>query len=394
MILRLRLSRWALGVLAAASTSLGGLLCGTPPGADANRGGGPSCCAVDEPATTPAAPTAADTSARPRTIPDTALIDQHGRPVRFYTDLVKGRVVAINFIFTECRTICPTLGMNFGELRRLLGGAPVQLISVSLAPSQDRPARLAEWADRYGSGPNWTLVTGEKPEVDSLLKSLGAFVVDKKDHSPLLLLVDDRTGIWRRLDGFTDPQKVAREIRALARAGEAASAGDDPRGRSYFTDVPLVNQYGETMRFYSDVLRGKVVVIHVFFGECSGSCPSMLATYQKLQAHLGDRLGRNVHLVSLTVEPERDRWQVLGERAARLQVRRGWYLLTGTEENVGLALRKLGQAVERREEHSNLFIVGNEPTGLWKKVQGLAPAEQIIEVIDGVIADRGGDARP
>ncbi len=150
-----------------------------------------------------------------------------------------------------------------------------------------------------------------------------------------------------------------------------------------------MNQYGESMRLYSDLLRGKVVVIHVFFSKCSNTCPLMLATYQKLQDHLGDRLGRDVHLISLTVNPENDRWEALRDHAARLKVRRGWYFLTGSSDDVGLALRKLGLAVSRREEHSNLFIVGNEPTGLWKKVQGLAPAEQIITILDGVVADQG-----
>jgi protein SCO1/2 len=333
-------------------------------------------------------------STRPRTIPDAALIDQHGRPVRFYTDLVKGRVVIINFIFTRCQTICPAMGVNFGQLQRVLGDQPVQLISVSLDPVNDRPAQLDEWAKRYGAGPNWTLLTGEKPVVDALLKALGAFTAEKSNHSPLILLGDDRSGTWTRLDGYTAPEKVAGKVRDLARAGDdstakATSADAEPRGQSYFTDVPLVNQYGETMRLYSDVLRGKVVVIHVFFCKCNNTCPLMLATYQKLQDHLGDRLGRDVHLVSLTVDPENDGWQALGDQAARLKVHRGWYFLTGTRENVSFALRKLGQAVDRREEHSNLFIVGNERTGLWKKVQGLAPAEQIFEIVDGVIADQG-----
>jgi cytochrome oxidase Cu insertion factor (SCO1/SenC/PrrC family) len=405
MISRFLFSRWAFGASLAASASLVGLLWSARPAADGPLGGEPSCCAIDAPGTdlpddvTPApspalAAKADDGLFKPPTIPDVTLLDQHGRTVRFYTDLVKGRVVAINFMFTRCQTICPALGVNFGQLQSLLDGRPIQLISVSLDPLNDRPAQLAEWAKRYGAGPNWTLVTGEKPEVDALLKALGAYTADKSSHSPLILLGDDNSRTWRRLNGFTAPETVGREILSLARAGRdapstSASPDDDARGRRYFTDVPLVNQYGETMRFYSDLLRGKVVVIHVFFSKCSNTCPLMLATYQKLQDHLGDRLGRDVHLISLTVDPENDGWEALRDHAARLGVRRGWYFLTGSSEDVGLALRKLGMAVARREEHSNLFIVGNEPTGLWKKVQGLAPADQIIPILDGVVADQG-----
>jgi protein SCO1/2 len=113
----------------------------------------------------------------------------------------------------------------------------------------------------------------------------------------------------------------------------------------------------------------------------------MLATDQKLQEHLGDRLGRDVHLISITVDPSHDQWESLKDYASRLKARPGWYLLTGSPENVELALGKLGQSVNRREEHSNIFIIGNERTGLWKKVQGLAPSEQVITILDGVIAD-------
>jgi cytochrome oxidase Cu insertion factor (SCO1/SenC/PrrC family) len=362
------------------------------------------CCVVDgsspdvvadaRPAQAVAKPTI-ESPSRPLIIPDTTLVDQHGRAVRFYTDLVKGRVVAINFIFTKCQTICPALSATFGQLQRLVEDRPVHLISVSLDPVNDRPAQLADWARRFEAGSHWTLVTGEKPDVDALLKALGAFTADKTNHSSLILIGDDRTATWRRLSGLTAPERIKEAIEALPRTQDnppapPAAPASPTRGQRYFTDVPLVNQYGETMRLYSDVLRDKVVVIHVFFSECKNTCPLMLATYQKLQDHLGDRLGRDVHLVSMTVDPEHDRWEALGDYCGRLKVRRGWYFLTGSAEDVEFALRKLGQAVDRREEHSNLFIIGNEPTGLWKKVQGLAPAEQIIEFLDGVIADRGG----
>ena len=329
------------------------------------------------------------------TIPDTPVIDHRGRPLRFYSDLVKGRVVAIDFIFTRCQTICPALSVVFGQLQRLAGDRPVQLISVSIDPVDDRPAQLAEWARRFGAGPNWTLVTGDKPDVDGLLKALGGFVADKNSHTPLILVGDDRTGTWRRLSGVTPAEQVRDAIESVARKGDKADRQpverdvEDPPARRYFTDVPLVNQYGETMRLYSDVLRGKVAVAHVFFSGCGNTCPVMLATYQKLQDHLGDRLGRNVHLVSLTVDPDNDGREALADYAGRLKARRGWYLLTGSADNVQLALRKLGQDVNRPDEHSNIFLIGNERTGLWKKVQGLAPADQIIAVLDGVIADLG-----
>jgi cytochrome oxidase Cu insertion factor (SCO1/SenC/PrrC family) len=400
MISRLLCIRWAAAAALAIAASLGGLAWKARHASGPAGDREPSCCTITGPESADPGARITDEAAaiaprRALTIPDTPMVNHNGRPVRFYSDLVKGRVVAIDFIFTRCQTICPSLSVVFGQLQRLLGDRPVHLISVSIDPVNDKPAQLAEWARRFGAGPNWSLVTGEKPDVDGLLKALGGFVADKNSHSPLVLVGDDRTGTWRRLAGITPAEQIKDAIASVARKGDQAPAGPDATevadtpARRYFTDVPLVNQYGETMRLYSDVLKGKVVVINVFFSKCGNTCPVMLATYQKLQDHLGDRLERDVRLISLTVDPDNDSWRSLGDYAGRLKARRGWYFLTGSGEAVELALKKLGQAVNHREEHSNIFLIGNDRTGLWKKVQGLAPADQIIAVLDGVVADRG-----
>ena len=170
------------------------------------------------------------------TIPDTPMVDQNGRRVRFHTDLVKGRVVAINFIFTRCQTICPTLSTIFGQLQPMDSDRPVQLISISVDPVNDQPAQLAEWARDIGAGPNWTLVTGEKPDVDDLLKALGAFVADKISHTPLILIGDDRTGTWRRLSGITPAEQIKDAIDAVAGRGTRADAAPTPADRGSTSD--------------------------------------------------------------------------------------------------------------------------------------------------------------
>ncbi len=161
------------------------------------------------------------------TIPDTLLVDQDGREVRFYSDLVRGRVVAMNFIFTTCTTICPPMGANFSKLQMMLGdqvGRDFEMISVSVDPAVDTPHRLAAWAEKFDRAPGWTLVTGSKPDVDELLKALKVFTPDKTDHSPILLLGDDATGRWTRAHGLASPTKIAEMITDLipvASEGEA-----------------------------------------------------------------------------------------------------------------------------------------------------------------------------
>lgn len=157
-------------------------------------------------------------------IPDVTLIDQDGRKVRFASDLVAGKVVAVSFIFTTCTTICPPLGATFGKLRRLLGsraGSSVQLISVSVDPLNDTPARLKAWAANFGGGPGWTLLTGPKPEVDRLLRALQAYTPNFGDHSPLILLGNAATGTWERTSGLAPAAEItARLVRLGAPPAE------------------------------------------------------------------------------------------------------------------------------------------------------------------------------
>jgi protein SCO1/2 len=157
---------------------------------------------------------------------------------------------------------------------------------------------------------------------------------------------------------------------------------------NYFSDVELINQDGEKVRFYSDVLKNKVVVINTFFTTCTGICPPMNRNFEKIQEALGDRLGKEAFLVSISVDPETDTPTRLKEYSRRFHARPGWMFLTGKKENVEWALYKLGQYVETKDEHTSVFIIGNEPKGLWKKAMGLAKAEELIKIVEDVINNR------
>jgi protein SCO1/2 len=156
-------------------------------------------------------------------IPDVPLVDQDGRPVHFYSDLVKGRVVAMSFIFTSCTTICPPIGANFARLQKLLAGRDVQLISISVDPAVDNPERLKAWAGKFGAGPGWTLVTGDRDEVVRLLKALGVYTAAVSDHSPLVLLGNDAGHRWTRAYGLTAPARLAELIDQLSDARKPAA---------------------------------------------------------------------------------------------------------------------------------------------------------------------------
>jgi protein SCO1/2 len=156
----------------------------------------------------------------------------------------------------------------------------------------------------------------------------------------------------------------------------------------YFTDVVLLNQNGEQMRFYSDLLQGKVVIINSFFGTCRDSCLPMNRNLERVQQALGDRVGKDVRIISISVDPTVDTVASLKEYAKSLHAGPGWYFLTGDKQNVDAVLRKLGQFVDDKQNHLNLIIVGNERTGLWKKAFGLARSEELVKVVESVLNDQ------
>lgn len=165
-------------------------------------------------------------------------------------------------------------------------------------------------------------------------------------------------------------------------------AQEKTAAEKYFSDVELINQDGQKLRFYSDVLKNKVVIINTFFTTCTSVCPPLNRNFEKLQEALGDRLGKDAFLVSISVDPETDTPLRLKEYGRRFHARDGWIFLTGKKENVDWALYRLGQYVKTKDEHTTVVIIGNEPKGLWKKAFGLAKPEELVKIVEDVIADR------
>ena len=155
-------------------------------------------------------------------IPDVLVSDQEGKRLNFYSDLIKGKTVAINFIFTTCTTICPPLTATMRQVQREMGervGRDVWLISVSVDPLTDGPDRLKSFAAKFGVGYGWTFVTGQKSEIDKLLRALGAYVSDKNNHSPIILVGNEPAGYWTRSYGLAPASTIARLIAEAADRG-------------------------------------------------------------------------------------------------------------------------------------------------------------------------------
>src|SRR6185436_7798902 len=122
---------------------------------------------------------------------------------------------------------------------------------------------------------------------------------------------------------------------AAQATNSAVPTAEQSPAQKYFTDVVLLNQNGEKMRFYTDLLQGKVVIINSFFGTCQGSCLPMNRNLEKVQNALGDRIGKDIYIISITVVSAMDTPEVLKEYAKKLHAKPGWYFLTGDKQNVG-----------------------------------------------------------
>lgn len=181
--------------------------------------------------------------------------------------------------------------------------------------------------------------------------------------------------------------------------GVAAQAPQRPpeareAARAYFSDVELIDHLGAKHRLYTDLLDDRVVAIDSMFTTCGAVCPVLSQKMKRLQELAGDRLGRDVVLLSITVDPERDRPAELKAYAERVGAKPGWYFLTGEPEAVRTALAKLGYAVEDIDAHSTIVLMGNEKTGLWKKTNGLASGDDLVALFESVLTDRGGPVGP
>ncbi|HEX2059793.1 MAG TPA: SCO family protein, partial [Thermoanaerobaculia bacterium] len=162
-----------------------------------------------------AAPLFAEPSFSPR-VPDVEVVTHEGKTVRFYSDLVKGKAVAVNFIFTNCSTICPASGAMFASLQKQ-GDRDLHFISVSIDPGYDTPQRLTEWSKRFRSRPGWTLVTGSQDAIDAIVKAFGGPQGRPQDHNPLTIIGSDATHQWTRLYGFPGTEKVGEAVAEVMR---------------------------------------------------------------------------------------------------------------------------------------------------------------------------------
>ena len=168
-----------------------------------------------------------------------------------------------------------------------------------------------------------------------------------------------------------------------------------------FPNVTLTTHDGQKVKFYDDLIKDKIVIINFMYVKCDGKCPGTTANLVQVQKLLGDRVGKDIFIYSITLKPEEDTPKTLAAYAKAYKVRPGWKFLTGDPKDIELLRQKLG-FIDRdpvrdadKSNHIGMLRWGNEPYTLWAGCPAsLAPSKIVKEI--GLVdwpeeVRRGGD---
>lgn len=170
-----------------------------------------------------------------------------------------------------------------------------------------------------------------------------------------------------------------------------AQASGNHWGADYFPNVTLTTQDGKQVKFYDDLLKGKIVAIDLIYTQCKDSCPLETARLRQVQRMLGDRVGKDIFFYSISIDPKHDTPQVLHDYAEMYNAGPGWYFLTGKEEDITEISKKLGlySADWGRDGHTPSLMVGNVATGQWMRQAATDNPRFLATMIGEFIGDDG-----
>jgi len=167
----------------------------------------------------PAAKENAPSSPTKVAIPDVVVLDQNNQKVHFYSDLVKGKIVAVNFMFTSCTTICSPMTANLARVQKKLlarGEKNVHFISVSVDPEGDTPEKLKSYAAMFHAQPGWTFVTGSRAQLEPIWRAFGVPMGAREDHTATVVVGNEPLHEWTYGSGLTSADKLVTVIQSVS----------------------------------------------------------------------------------------------------------------------------------------------------------------------------------
>ena len=175
---------------------------------------------------------------------------------------------------------------------------------------------------------------------------------------------------------------------ALAGTAPADKAAAEAKARDYFTNVEVINQDGQRLKFYDDVLKDNIVVISFIFTNCQGACPLMTRNLTMIRDMLPEHVRDEINFISISLDPVRDTPAAMKEFAQTHDADQDrWLWLTGQPDNVNLVTKKLGTYTDELEAHTTMLIAANVRKSHWTKIQPNVPPNGVVERLRLLVED-------
>ena len=187
---------------------------------------------------------------------------------------------------------------------------------------------------------------------------------------------------------------VVSSCAAIAADGFSNSSQGARWGKDYLPNVKVQDQNGKTFRFYDDLIKDKLVVINFIYTSCTDICPLTTARLAQVQEKLGDIIGRDIFMYSITIDPENDTPAALKRHADAFHVGPGWQFLTGKPKDIAAIRNKLGERSRALSEHRHEILLGNAMTGEWSRDSAFGDLERVAFNIRSLDSKWRDVARP
>jgi protein SCO1/2 len=198
--------------------------------------------------------------------PNTTLTSHNGEKYQFYEDLVKDKIVVINFIYTTCPDVCPLETAQLTRVQRILGdrlGKDVFFYSISIDPETDTPEKLKEYRSRFGA--NWLFFTGDESEIITIRRKLGLFIEDiggsENNHNVNMIIGNQKTGRWMKRSPFENPYVLADQI------GNWLDGWKSPQQVKDYAKAPEINNFSDG----ENLFRTRCMSCHTIDGSTDQS---------------------------------------------------------------------------------------------------------------------------
>ena len=179
---------------------------------------------------------------------------------------------------------------------------------------------------------------------------------------------------------------------AVASTASADRAAAEAKARNYFTNLEVIDQNGQRLNFYDDVLKDKVVAINFIFTNCQGACPLMTKNLTFVRDMMDGEVGKSVHFVSISIDPLRDTPAAMKAFAQTHDAdHAGWTWVTGDPDKLAAIVTKLGSYTDDPEAHTTQMLAANVRTAHWTKIAPNVPPQGVVERLKMLIEEDAGN---